>query len=1241
MLPELLISLLTTFGASSAQALGRALLTTEPTQRAIRTVTDLYPTIRKSLSKALRRWLSDDDVLEALVAVTTGSEPADVTTAMVDALLHHCDHYKITDFQREEAERIVAEFWHQFAVEITKSDTALHRLETIVRYEGAKTRDLIRRTSPSTYLSPPPAHVVQRDAAGSSDAEHQQWHDQVDNANRLLDARKVRSALTTYRQILEDLTHIGSISSISFRLHANIGTCLLLLGEWEQAEVHFKKARDFAPDKALPLCQLAQVELRRGRHTEASYYAEEAITRDPEDTSAWLIRLQSDPPPDLGTVPTHVRNEAIYHMIRARRAFDRGDYPNAIQLASEALAKSDRSVMELIDIAEMLYVADSARTASDSGQLVREDVADLCSEAIDLIEFTEWPQLAARALTLRGTCRAADAISDAKADLASAMALAPHQVGPHVAFADLLLGEGKYDQALSILQRVPSSISDFRVHLLRARILTYRDPKDGEIERELRTVLPLLPSGTRISPFLLDLADVATRARLPTLATELLAELPEEIESPPVRALRARLAAVRGDGDVASLEYRAALAEAGAEESPFIACEFAAFLAAAGSHDEAADILSDVSFVEAPVELHPMYAEVLIRGKRWVPLAKLILHHETATSLPAWVLDAASILALQRDDLAGAEEYLATMKAHGSARVVATIRLAYTLLRADRASDALCELSELGASELTPDQHESVVRLYFHAGAFEDAAQAAYRSWRIAPTRRSETILVMVFLSSPSNLTIFQDLERVAADTSVRLQDVEGQEEVSFTITNDPPLPGQHDEIQMGSGETKPLLGKTVDDLVTLRPEDFDPVEYRIIEIKPALVTAAQRAMQRMATHPGGDERALQTLRLGQPESVRFFTSAISMLHRREALNRELFRVYHAHRCPLGLLAERAGVSVRDVYLHLNLTEGEACYVESGSTESLGVADRTAREAEEIIVSVSGLLTLQRLELLPLLPQMYERVLAPPSLRVELRRLRQHARTELGRDKVGRMATGSTGLQLIEVPVEALEREYKELDELVTFVSGKTTAVARQLEAMEESSDGLREMIGEAEADALLGAVRGRPLYADDVGLRAQARWSFSTHALLGAACERGLLSTDELLEATTRLVLWGHTFVPIPVTLPYAGFKVDGLLLGPHLRAVLRRVTELPTSDDGLGVAAYFVGQMLEGDRALPPFQPVVWQTLDLVYSGPDRAARLAKFDRAVSDCLRGAPISHQRYLSERQAFLAAKRGK
>ena len=241
------------------------------------------------------------------------------------------------------------------------------------------------------------------------------------------------------------------------------------------------------------------------------------------------------------------------------------------------------------------------------------------------------------------------------------------------------------------------------------------------------------------------------------------------------------------------------------------------------------------------------------------------------------------------------------------------------------------------------------------------------------------------------------------------------------------------------------------------------------------------------------------------------------------------------------------------------------------------------------------------------------------------------------------MTTGSTGLELIETPVDAIEREYRELSDLVAFVSETTAPVLRRLETLGEQREALCSTISEAETDALLATAHGYPLYADDAGLRALAAAecdtsSFSTHAFLGAACDRGLLSGKEWLEATARLVRWGHTFVPIVVTLPYAAFKVDGQSLGPHLRAVLRRVTAPPTPEEGIRVAAYFVAQMVKADVEGVPFQAVVWHTLDLVYREPDRTGKLQRFNAAVADCLRFSPFSYRRYANERRAFLFAK---
>ena len=1223
-------------------ATGKSLWHRDVIQRATTQLELQFPRMRRELRETVKNWISDDAVIDSVRTLKVGGARIDVTETIVDAFLAHST---ISGLTREAAERFIVAFWSALEQEASKEESGPWRQENIIRHEAESIRQEIGREGQRTRAALLETQRLLLQAVFESEDEDRRWDRRIDDANRLLGERKIRSALSAYEQILDDSSGKTCPARIRYRLHANIGTCHMSLGRWPKAGTHFQRALDAVPDEALPHWQLGQIRLHEGDTDAAIEHAEAAIALDRADVHGWLIKAQAQPNLELDDLPSAVCDTAEFWILRAQRAFENAQFPQMDQFARKALGASHRSAEQLVNVAELLFLAHSGLPLSHIPVTVREDIVRLTSEALDKLDYHEYPNLAARALTVRGNALINDAHDAAYDDFVTAIGLRPDDIGPKVGQADVLLRMEDYSAALFALRTVPVDCGDVRVHALRARIMVHMEPTNPEIEAEIMRGVDALTAGGGPAGFLLDLADIATRAQLVGVSNRILSGVDAEAAPAVVSVFRARIAVTEDEFDLAEQAYDVALSRAAPAEQRDILIEFAGFLSFRGLHQRAADALRLAGVIDGPDRLREFFAIELIQSGQWKRLQELVEQARSDDGLPDWALDAAAMLALRRDDLVSARAYLTEMLSRGVSDSSVSIRLAYALLRMGEPEEAVSTLDELFEEEqLDGSIHADAAKLYFQAGHYEAAIRTAYLGWRRDPSHPElELILIGTTLQAPDDLPITSDPDVVAVDTWVRLQDIDGTAETSYFITKDQPLPGRSDEITADSAAAKLLLGKKVNDTVVLQPRGIDPVEYRVREIRTAVVRTVQDGLQRVGTTISDDQPIIQSIRVGTPDSVRFLAPVLSTLYKGQASKEWARKLYHERRLPLARFATLAGVSIRKAYAYLTSAHDEVLFTDSGQPNFLHAATVTARNAREVVISTTALFTLQELELLPLLCEVYDRVFSPPSLLELLQQERAELVRHLEKGSVSMIVPGPMGIEVLDTSADAMRREVDALDVMIEFLRAHTCPINRPVESLEDGREYIRRGLGDAEMDALLAATEDRPLFADDQGLRAIAAEefgvpTFSTFFFLEAAEGRGLLARERRLRATVALIEAGHSFVPISAELLFVALRDDGMVLGTKLTAVLRRLTAEADPQSAVPVAVAFLREVATHPLSQVAFRGAVWALLDIFYRVPDQGNTLQMFDTLAEGALRLLPVTYSSYQTERDAFKLAK---
>jgi hypothetical protein len=231
-----------------------------------------------------------------------------------------------------------------------------------------------------------------------------------------------------------------------------------------------------------------------------------------------------------------------------------------------------------------------------------------------------------------------------------------------------------------------------------------------------------------------------------------------------------------------------------------------------------------------------------------------------------------------------------------------------------------------------------------------------------------------------------------------------------------------------------------------------------------------------------------------------------------------------------------------------------------------------------------------------------------------------------------------------EVSPAEIQAVQRDLEELRDAVLAMAEVAPRPLTSSEARQEEARGLMGASSYDAYTLAGEGIGLHADDWGLRWLSRSErgvigFSTYAMLRIAHERELISEPELYSAITRLVGFGHTFIPVDDNLLYhtiatGGYQVDW----PVLRLLDQLSGPEVTLESAVGVAAALIRKVAVSPLGKGALGPVTAVVLERLVTGRDLHRTVQLFLRGVEGTLQLLPREHAVVRDRVRSLVAAK---
>ena len=1014
------------------------------------------------------------------------------------------------------------------------------------------------------------------------------WDRRIDEAREFFRLGDTSRARNCYLAILDEVLDASIDGTrILYRLHINLAICSFASEAHDDAESWLRQALQNKPLDDLAEALLARILLARGEVKAAKRKANRILERNSTQNQAWIvIILASAAPIAQSDLPEELRKESDVLLALSDHYANRGDASKAMALVRDAADHATGNPQSCVSAAEALLYLGTQPTGTIPIPQDLKLIGNLLQTAIHLIGNVEQSSLLSRALCARSGLRLiVGDIDGAERDGQRAYHADSTRNEAAFAWARALGEGGDATRALFVLEQHESYQEDPRMHALRARILADIGGRDSEVEMLMRSAMELLGDSDDDRSVLLDLADLASILGVANLAEAILERLQPKPPSHFASLVLARIARRRGKRNEALANYSEALSDAPENRRTPIAYEYASAARSLGAYSDAVEILKMVNVDEAPDAIRQTYVHSLVALGRWDDVSA-VLQRMASSDRPfaEWALEVASFVALRRDDLEGAARHLVQLLSQtteGKAEVEA--RLAHTLFRMGRPEEAVTLAHRACArADITGHTRLDIAKLLFLAGEYDAAIQKAFAALRELPSSaKVDAVYVHIFGASPEGLASKTEVSTVDVDTWVRLQGDDGSK-VSYWILGDDATIGAHDELLASSAQGSLLVGRSVGDSVPQQPDGVDAIDFRVVEILPIWAHAFREALRRASTRISVERSPIQSIRIGDPPSLKFMSTITSMLHRSREAQAKVDRLYAEGRVPLGVLGHRARRTCRESYYHaLRLECG--ILVDNGTAESLRDGMTTATACGNVVLHTSALVTLQELGMLHVLPAVIEEPLIPTSVAIELRMEKTRVLREMEKGDTAWAGLEDDNIVVSQPSPDVAKRVLGALDELLDWIESYAVEVPRPSETLKEGQTDIREFLGASSHDAYQLAGSDRPLYADDWGLRQLAAGersasSFSTYSLLRLAWTREVITLTEFCQGVDRLLELRHRFIPVSVDVLLHAIRKDAYQLGESIKRSLRRLASGSVGSSAL-VFASFVRELAVSD--------------------------------------------------------------
>lgn len=1096
------------------------------------------------VSEALTAWCQSPEFREVLEEFSAGKR-AFTGDEVVESFIRLGGFYQPDEEHEEElAREVVERFLAELEAQLLRSSEAIPtvaaRQEVIaleqrraIAESATEVIDQVGRRIDALGLAVAGGPAVSGRDSGLASA--------IDAARDLLLAGQATAARALLRA-LED--RIGSAEvELAFRYETNLGAVALDLGDLGAARDHFSAALRLAPNSSKALANMAQLELRAGRHHEALDLARSAWSIEPRESHAGvalLLALEANGLEDElnGLLEEHVwlRTDSSCVGAIGQIAFDHEKFEEAIAKFRLALA-ADRDNARLAVRLALALIRHVQSDLYDQPPLSwrmalthREELSEadaLLSDAVETLSEREPRAAYLEALSLRAGLRSmlgrgreaeadADRVLAEDPDHATALrtkGIALLRRDPQAAIEKLAVARGAIgadiglNQALAHAYEMAGSIDDA-----------------VSVMQQLREMV----RGSRD-----EIATLATLMRLEWLRgrQDQARTLESELEStwdgdPEATMAKAHFAEAAGEREQAIQYMRTALANASGNLRERIAVELADILIAHQAFTEAAQLLSGVVDDAAPLELRQRYVGTLYKAGRLKDALTFAVRQRAAGSPVPGITDVEAQIRLRISDWRGARDLFVGIAEQDPRRVDALLNAAGASYTDGDQEAARTLLRRVDEEELGSDSRGLMQLAHLRLALREERVlQPAYRARRLGFDDPDMHLgYLSVFLGRSERETALLETSEVQVDAAVEL--VRPDQRHTFIIEDDDPIAAQ-DEVSSDSPVARLLAGHRTGDTVRLKTGGIEELAYEIGSVKSKYVHAFQDTVQNFSTR-FPEHAGLHRIEVRDHDISQF-------LHALDVQGEHGVRVlalYAEQPLPVSTVAKMLGRPYPDVWRGLWSTPDQVIHVSTGE-DGDAAREAEAASAPTLVLELAALMTLDELGVWEDVRPMYDRIVAPQAM---LDLLREERRELEGTRPKGYAAKVGGRYVMEDLSDEQYEEDRRRLERLVSRLKADTEIVPAT--AVLDIEPGQLEVLTEMLQPSALTAIHiarqdGLTLLSDDLRLRQLARheWGVAgtwTQPILARARSEGRITDETYRHSLRRMAEWRFRHVPL-----------------------------------------------------------------------------------------------------------------
>ncbi|MBR1041187.1 hypothetical protein JQ593_18240 [Bradyrhizobium viridifuturi] len=936
-------------------------------------------------------------------------------------------------------------------------------------------------------------HLAPGDSTSGTSALEAQLDAEISEYRDLANAGKPRTALPLLERLLARVDHTAS-GRIKFRIKANIGSCVLALGDDEKAAQLLSDAYDHAPTEPKAVANKAFSLLLQGRWQEMLAFGQSALDADPtnEGVAGYLVQAaRFDPsigdPIDL--IPPQLRGTAAVAVGRVDALRHRGMMPAWWEAARQALAAhpDDRHARlfaadadldeilrdEKVQRGHLLTLEQRARVTAATGILrgewdrarssegaVRPEDAAVCSNlVVAYIALDDLPAaleaarqgLAAAPQDVELAKRAALAAVEGNDDDLTRDLLGRLPAGPDATILGFRYhaARGHWSEVARIGRDQSDSIPDVerRLVVTACRLAELKIQRPADLEAEITAIAEEAADDARASIVVADFAQMEDLEAVAETAFRSALQLISKDSHISARLMVAMHAVRRGDADIVADLLDGHVAE---------------------DHDN--DALR--SLARAFVNDSPIRQRAIRFFERLPPTIKSL----------EFYLHAEGLLHYNRGALKDAERCL-RQAIELSTDLTNYLTLFSTLRRQDRRGEItpLLKAIDLSSVKGTAGQKMYLAQAMFAEGLHKPALEFAYDVLQLAKNDAEAALRYFGLMMLDLNGRETPRPTIVGLDAWVRLIGAHG-ESTDFVIADGPDRPADgvvSPKHQLAAA----AMGLKVGEDFTIKAAFGTDAVWCVAEIKHKYLHALHDVMGNFQTR-FPDAKGFYTLKMKEGD----VQPALNEIKRVSESNRKLADLYLLQHLPMGMVATRLGgdaISFADYVRSLD-HDIDTCV---GTAQERDAAQEVIAQhrAAGVVLDTYTAWTVATIDAFDVLLAVFGKIVIPRSCIDELRALRDN--NEFGGQGRSMTIAWHDG-QFIRQ-----EHSHEETETRRGFISAQIDKIEKHCETVpgaapdtrSELASMLTETFGTDVLDEAYAALEGYVLVSEDMYYRQAA----------------------------------------------------------------------------------------------------------------------------------------------------------